>query len=390
MNAYVTGLAPALEFSPVRRAEAYALSHHFERPTLVLDIEAVADRFRALSRGLGRAAIHYAVKANPAREVVARLVEEGCRFDAASRGEIELCLSLGARPEDVSFGNTVKKPADIAFAHRAGVKLFVADSEPELEKIAENAPGAEVYIRLLVLVSEADWPLSRKFGVPPEHAMPLFRRAMELGLKPVGISFHVGSQTRRASMWAPALDALAPVWAEARAAGVPLDLVNIGGGFPAFYGEPIEAAEDYAAEVMALVESRFPGAARVMAEPGRGLVAEAGVIAAEVLLVSRRSPDDLHRWVYLDIGKFSGLAETMDEAIRYQIVTPHDGGPHGPCVVAGPSCDSADVLYEKRPMDMPLALKAGDKIVIRACGAYTTTYSSVGFNGFPPLDVVVI
>jgi ornithine decarboxylase len=127
-----------------------------------------------------------------------------------------------------------------------------------------------------------------------------------------------------------------------------------------------------------------------MAEPGRGLVAEAGHIAAEVMLVSRKSADDLHRWVYLDIGRFSGLAETEGEAIRYQIVTPHEGGEAGPCVLAGPSCDSADILYENRPIQLPLALESGDKVMIRCCGAYTSSYSSVGFNGFPPLDVIVL
>ena len=134
-----------------------------------------------------------------------------------------------------------------------------------------------------------------------------------------------------------------------------------------------------------------PGAVDyVMAEPGRGLVAEAGHIAAEVLLVSRKSDDDMHRWVYLDIGKFSGLAETMDEAIRYQFTTARDDEEMGPCVLAGPSCDSADVLYEKRPMLLPVGLSAGDKVMIRNCGAYTTTYASIGFNGFPPLDVIVL
>jgi ornithine decarboxylase len=128
----------------------------------------------------------------------------------------------------------------------------------------------------------------------------------------------------------------------------------------------------------------------IMAEPGRGLVAEAGVIAAEVLLVSRKRASDIARWVYLDIGKFSGLAETADEAIRYRIETSADGGETGPCILAGPSCDSADVLYEKRPVQLPLALKAGDKVRILACGAYTATYASIGFNGFPPLDVVCI
>ena len=141
---------------------------------------------------------------------------------------------------------------------------------------------------------------------------------------------------------------------------------------------------------MELISARFGDVPEIMAEPGRGLVAECGAIAAEVLLVSRKSDDDLHRWVYLDIGRFSGLAETEGEAIRYQIATSRDGEVTGPCVLAGPSCDSADVLYEKRPMQLPLSLGVGDKVVIRNCGAYTSTYSSIGFNGFPPLDCVVI
>jgi ornithine decarboxylase len=191
-------------------------------------------------------------------------------------------------------------------------------------------------------------------------------------------------------MWDGTLRQVAEVWAQARAAGFALDLLNIGGGFPAFYGEDIPHPTRYAAEVMARVEALFPDATRVMAEPGRGLVAEAGMIAAEVLLVSRKSDEDLCRWVYLDIGKFSGLAETIDEAIRYQISTDRDHEPTGPCILAGPSCDSADVLYEKRPVALPLGLRSGDRVIIRNCGAYTSSYSSVGFNGFPPLDVVVI
>jgi len=191
-------------------------------------------------------------------------------------------------------------------------------------------------------------------------------------------------------MWRDTLDQVGDVWTEARAAGHELSLINIGGGFPAFYGDEIAAPEAYAAQVMAMVEPRFPGAIRVMAEPGRGMVAEAGMIAAEVLLVSRKSDEDLCRWVYLDIGRFSGLAETEGEAIRYQFLTDRDHEATGPCILAGPSCDSADVLYEKRPVALPVGLRAGDRIIIRACGAYTSSYSSVGFNGFPPLDVVVI
>ncbi|MBR9651140.1 type III PLP-dependent enzyme [Thalassovita aquimarina] len=390
MNAYVAPFACGDAVRSDTRIETFIRSAAFDRPTLVLDREAVAQQYRALKSGLGRADIHYAVKANPAREVLEVLLSEGSHFDAASRGEIELCLSLGAHPETISFGNTVKRASDIAFAHQAGITLFAADAEEELEKIAENAPGAQVYIRLLVGATGADWPLSRKFGCAPEMAEALMARAMELGLTPVGLSFHVGSQTREAGMWRDTLDQVAAVWVQARANGFPLTLINIGGGFPAFYGDAIEPVSVYTAKVMDMVEARFEGAERVMAEPGRGMVAEAGMIAAEVLLVSKKSDDDLHRWVYLDIGKFSGLAETMDEAIRYQFVTDRDHEDHAPCILAGPSCDSADVLYENRPVQLPVGLRAGDRVMIRSCGAYTSSYSSVGFNGFPPLDVVVI
>ena len=372
------------------RLDTFVATHEFDRPTLVVDLDRVSAQFRALRSGLGRADIHYAVKANPAPQILQRLQELGSHFDAASRQEIQMCLTAGAAPHQISFGNTIKRATDIAWAHDHGIRLFAADSEAELEKLAIHAPGAEVYIRLIVEVSEADWPLSRKFGCDRDMALALLDRATELGLKPVGFSFHVGSQTRRAEMWRPTLDVFAEIWGEAQRRGHGLTLLNIGGGFPAFYDEAIDAPADYASKVMELVEARFPDAQRIMAEPGRGMVAEAGVIVAEVLLVSRKSERDLHRWVYLDIGRFSGLAETEGEAIRYRFETAKDADGHGPCIVAGPSCDSADVLYEKRPLSLPLSLTAGDRVLIRNTGAYTSTYSSVAFNGFPPLDVVVI
>ncbi|MBI1418527.1 MAG: type III PLP-dependent enzyme [Limimaricola sp.] len=382
--------AQASRHAPSSRLTSFVEKTEFDRPTLVLDVDRVEEQFGALKAGLGRADIHYAVKANPARPIIERLVRLGSHFDAASRGEIETCLSLGADPETISFGNTIKRPSDIAFAWNAGITLFAADADEELEKIAEHAPGAQVYIRLIVEVSQADWPLTRKFGCDKDTAVRLLDYAKELGLDPVGFSFHVGSQTRKAEMWAPALDALAVTWNAAKEAGHALTLLNIGGGFPAFYGEAIEAPTEYARHVIELVTERFGDVPRIMAEPGRGMVAEAGVIVAEVMLVSRKSDRDVHRWVYLSIGRFSGLAETEGEAIRYQFETPRDGDPTGPCIVAGPSCDSADVLYEKRPMQLPLTLKSGDRVVIRNTGAYTSTYSSVNFNGFPPLDVVCI
>ena len=389
MNAYVADFSAPKDISR-SRVEEYIFANSFDRPTLVIDTDRVARQFRALRAGLGQADIHYAVKANPAPEILHTLVNLGSHFDAASRVEIEMCLAQGARPDQVSFGNTIKKVADIQWAHEVGINLFAADAEEELEKLAEHAPGAQVYIRLIVENCQADWPLTRKFGCAGDKAPALFAYAKELGLKPVGLSFHVGSQTRRAEMWGDVLDQVASVWANLKSEGHALDLLNIGGGFPAFYGQAIDAPEAYARQVMQMVKARFGDVARVMAEPGRGLVAEAGAIAAEVVLVSKKSENDLHRWVYLDIGRFSGLAETEGEAIRYQFATQRDHEAFAPCVLAGPSCDSADVLYERRPVELPVGLKSGDKVVIRNCGAYTSTYASVGFNGFPPLDVVVI
>jgi ornithine decarboxylase len=390
-------LAPALFSDDIRRPlpglastrmREFLAHHAFDRPTLAVDLDRVAEAYLALAAGLDDARIHYAVKANPHPAVLARLAGLGCAFDAASRAEIEACFAAGATADRVSFGNTVKKPADIAFAHEAGVDLFAVDAEEEIGKVAEHAPGARVFVRVLVEESEAQWPLSRKFGAAPEEALRLMLEARDAGLRPVGLSFHVGSQTTHARMWRPVMEMAAGIWADARAAGLEPTLLNIGGGFPAYYGDPVQDPVGYGRELMADLRARFGEDVEVMAEPGRGLVAEAGVIVAEVLLVSRKRRTDLARWVYLDIGKFSGLAETIDEAIRYRIETTADGGETGPCILAGPSCDSADVLYEKRPMALPLALKAGDRVWIHAAGAYTSSYSSVGFNGFPPLETV--
>ena len=255
MTAYYAG-ASAPSFAVANRLEAYAATAEFDRPTLVIDVDRVETQFEALKAGLGRADIHYAVKANPHPAIIERLVRLGSHFDAASRGEIELCLSQGARPEHVSFGNTIKRVSDIAFAYNAGIRMFAIDAEEELEKIAEHAPGAQVYVRLIVETSSADWPLTRKFGCDRDTALKLLDRATELGLEPLGFSFHVGSQTRHAEMWVPVLDELSRIWTAAQEAGHRLQLLNIGGGFPAFYGEEIQAPTDYAAAVMEQVEAR--------------------------------------------------------------------------------------------------------------------------------------
>jgi ornithine decarboxylase len=173
--------------------------------------------------------------------------------------------------------------------------------------------------------------------------------------------------------------------------GIQLAMVNMGGGFPVKYLKTVPAVEAYGRSIFRALRKHFGNRIpETIIEPGRGMVGDAGVIKAEVVLISRKSAEDPVRWVYLDIGKFGGLAETMEEAIRYPIKTPHDGDPTAPCVIAGPTCDSADVLYEKTPYALPISLEIGDEVLIDATGAYTTTYASVAFNGFSPLKSYVI
>lgn len=365
--------------------------NEFERPTLVVDVDQVEENYTRLKAGMPGAHIHYAVKANPHPKILKRLVKLGCRFDAASIGEIDMCLKAGALPEHISFGNTVKRWQDVVAAHKKGITLFSVDAEEEIEKVATHAPGSKVFIRILIRSTEAEWPLSRKFGCSSSMVIPLMHVAKQHGVEPVGVSFHVGSQTRHPHMWYDILDFVSGIWNNAKEEGFNLTLLNIGGGFPAYYGVDITEPEEYGSTIIDAVKERFGDVEYIMAEPGRGLVGNAGAIAAEVLLVSRKHDDDPVRWVYLNIGKFHGLAETEQEAIKYQFLTPDtDANDTAPCILAGPTCDSADVLYEKNKVELPTDLTSGDKFIILNCGAYTTTYSSVAFNGFPPLEVVTI
>jgi ornithine decarboxylase len=357
-------------------------------PCLVVDLDVIGANYRALHDALPLAAIYYAVKANPAQPVLETLVGLGSCFDAASAWEVDQCLAAGAAPEQISYGNTVKKRRDIAHAYDRGVRLYAFDSLAELEKLAEEAPGSKVYCRILTLSEDAQWPLSRKFGCSLEMARDLMLRAVDLGLDAHGLSFHVGSQQTNPRWWDVAIGRCAMVFSDLREAGLDLRMLNLGGGFPARYrGDRLPTLDAFATAIMESVNRCF-GNRRpdMIIEPGRFIAAEAGVIRTEVLVVAQKDYNDNTRWVYFDVGKFGGLAETMDEAIKYPIMTAHDGGIEGPVKIAGPTCDGADILYEKSPYTLPLALKSGDKVDLLSAGAYTSVYAAARFNGFSPME----
>lgn len=365
---------------------AFLRDHAPATPCLVLDVDRVEENYRRLMAAMPLARVYYAVKANPAAPILERLVGLGSCFDAASWEEIEACLAAGARPEAVSFGNTVKKESAIKAAHQAGVTMFAFDSEPELRKLARSAPGARVYCRILVENKGAEWPLSRKFGCEAEMAKELMLKAAEWGLDPYGISFHVGSQQTSTAAYEAAIARAAMIFTDLRDAGLNLRMVNLGGGYPVRYRQEVPGIDDFGAAIMGAMAEHFGNALpEMVVEPGRFLVGDAGVVSAEVVLVSRKAEDDPVRWVYLDIGRFGGLAETEGEAIRYAMRTPHDGEPEGPVTIAGPTCDSADTLYEKSNYRLPLKLDCGDRVELLSTGAYVTTYAAQSFNGFRPL-----
>ena len=357
-----------------------------EGPVLVVDLDVVKDNYTTFAKALPDTRVFYAVKANPAPEVLALLAKLGSCFDTASVQEIEMALTAGATPDRISFGNTIKKERDVARAYALGIRLFAVDCQAEVDKIARAAPGSKVFCRILSDCAGAEWPLSRKFGCEPGMAVDVLEHALRSGLEPYGVSFHVGSQQRNQHAWDRALASAASVFKECGERGMNLSMVNLGGGFPTKYLKNVPTVKTYGNAIFKALRKHFGNQIpETIIEPGRGMVGNAGMIETEVVLVSKKSEEDDVRWVYLDIGKFGGLAETMDESIRYPIRTPRDGDAMAPCVLAGPTCDSADVLYEKTPYPLPVSLEIGDRLLIEGTGAYTTTYSAVAFNGFEPL-----
>jgi len=364
-----------------------AFADQQETPFVVIDTATISRAYDDLVNNFPFAKIYYAVKANPAIEITELLRDKGSNFDIASRYELDKVMSAGVGPERISYGNTIKKARDVRYFYEKGIRLFATDSEADLRNIAKAAPGAKVYVRILTEGSDsADWPLSRKFGCNPDMALDLLILAKQLGLDPYGISFHVGSQQRDIDVWDAAIAKVKVIFQRLKEEdGITLKMINMGGGFPANYIQRTNSLETYAEEIIRFLKEDFGDELpEIILEPGRSLIANAGILVSEVVLVARKSRTSVERWVYTDVGKFSGLIETMDESIKFPIWTEKKGEMEE-VVIAGPTCDSADIMYEQYKYGLPLNLASGDRLYWLSTGAYTTSYSAVEFNGFPPL-----
>jgi ornithine decarboxylase len=353
-------------------------------PYLACDLDTVADRYQRLTAALPDVHCFYAMKCNSTPEVLRTLAALGSGFEVASFGELRALQRIGVDPADVLYSNPVKPPAHVAAAHAAGLWRFSFDSEGELYKLAEHAPGSAVYIRLRVDDSTSIFPLSRKFGAEAHEARALLLLARKLGLRPHGITFHVGSQCGTTSAWRQAIAAAGRLMARLADDGLTLAMLNLGGGFPARYVERVPSVRQIADAIYPALDELLPyRPAMVAAEPGRHLVAESAVLVASVLGREVRAGEN---WIYLDVGTYNGLMETQQTVNQWRFPLwssrpDHAVVPPLPFTVTGPSCDSSDTMFYG--VNLPSTIDVGDRLYIGSAGAYTLSYAS-DFNGFPP------
>ena len=366
-----------LDFSHVRDA----LQHGYTKPFLLVDTDIVRVKARRFKAAMPRVHPHYAVKANPDTRVLKALIEEGVSFEIASIAELDILLKLKVPAAEVCYSNPVKSGDSIRYAAARGVEWFAVDSVEELRKIHGIKHDAKMYVRIEAPNVGSDWPLSGKFGMKPAEVDGMIAEAAALKADLAGVTFHVGSQCRNPENWRVGIQSAKRVFRKMRLAGLAPRLLNLGGGYPVRHVKPIPSIEKIA-EIINHGLRDLPQDVRVMAEPGRFLVSDAGYFVCRVVGTATRAGK---RWMYWDAGVFGGVIETT-EGLRYDVQTDRQGK-LAPWNVAGPTCDSVDVCM--RDEMFPEDLQEGDFIYIANAGAYTTAYAS-NFNGFPLPEVRVV
>jgi ornithine decarboxylase len=368
---------------PFQPAEVRRLVREFGSPLVILDCERVRVQFRKLRKALPRVDLHYALKPMPHAAVVRTVLAEGGYLDLATTGEVQLVQRLGVSPERCIHTHPIKRPEDIANALEFGVRTFVADNPDEVRKFARLAPRVELLLRVSFRSPGAVCDLSRKFGCDPESLLELARLAADLGITVRGLSFHVGSQAADATKHVEALAACARLMRAARRERLgPCDTLDIGGGFPIDYAQPVQDISRFCAPLRAAI-ARLPARVRVIAEPGRYIV---GPCAIGVASVMGRAQREGHWWYYLDDGLYGSYSGQMFDHARYPVEPLREGEERLPSVLAGPTCDSIDVIAENLLLPH---LKTGDLVVGRAMGAYTWASASE-FNFYPRATVVAV
>ncbi|SOD15763.1 type III PLP-dependent enzyme [Nitrosomonas ureae] len=357
------------------------LEKGYQRPFLLVDSYIIRRKAQRFFAAMPRVHPHYAVKANPDERVLNTLIDEGVGFEIASIAELDLLLKLGVPAAEIFYSNPMKSRAYIEYAAAKGVEWYVLDSIEELRKIVSVRPDAKMYLRIDTPNIGSDWPLAGKFGTHLADINEIIHEAVRLKADLAGVTFHVGSQCRNPQNWRVGIERAKKVFAEMRCVGLNPRLLNVGGGYPVRHVKPIPSIE-IIAEVINEAIADLPESIRIMAEPGRYLVSDSAYFVCRVVGTATRNGK---RWMYWDAGMFGGVIE-MTEGLRYEILTDRKGN-NIPWSIAGPTCDSVDILMHE--LMLPNNIQEGDFIYIPNAGAYTTAYAS-NFNGFPLPDVKVI
>ena len=368
---------------PFQPAEIRRLVKEFGSPLVILDCERVRVQYRKLKKALPGVDLHYALKPMPHPSVVSTIVAEGGFLDLATTGEVQLVERMGIAADRCIHTHPIKREQDIVNATKFGVRTFVADNPDEVRKFARHTHKAELLLRVSFRSPGAVCDLSRKFGCDPEDLLALARVAAEVGIDVRGLSFHVGSQAADSAKHVEALHACAKLIAAARKEKLgTFDTLDIGGGFPIDYAQPAQEIGRFCAPIRSAL-AKLPKRVRVIAEPGRFIVGPSAIGVASVMGRARREG---HWWYYLDDGLYGSYSGQMFDHARYPVEPLRDSPERLPSVLAGPTCDSIDVIAEN--LMLP-ELKAGDLIVGRAMGAYTWASASE-FNFFPKATVVSV
>lgn len=344
-----------------------------ETPYLLIDKDVVRDKVNRIGKGIRNSKLFYAVKANPDENVLGYINSLGAGFEIASEGELRILAKFGVEPERIITSNPMKTYKFLQEAVDYGVNMFAYDSIAEVEKMAKYAPGSDVYVRIAVPNEGSEWPLSKKFGVEVEDAVGLLKAAKESGLNPIGITFHVGSQCTNVYNWNSALEKAREVYQSAEASGIKLKMVDIGGGYPIRYLKNVAEIETIEEKIDKAVREKFSDDVEIFIEPGRAVIGDAGIFVSTVTGKAVRGDEN---WLYIDVGVFNGLMESIG-GIKYNYVV---GSKNDPKLwtIAGPSCDSMDVIDKEVELPEP---EPGNMILLPSTGAYTISYASE-FNGF--------
>ncbi len=354
-------------------------------PFMIIKRSTLDRQYRRFRKCLPEVTPYYAIKANSHPDIIKRFVKLGSSFDVASAAEMAKVLKLGASPSKIVFANTIKSEEDIAFAKRRRVRLMTFDNEPELYKLAKNYPGAHVLVRIKVANEGSVVELSLKFGADADQAFFLLRKAKALGLVPMGISFHVGSQSTNVENYLQALEISSAIFKEAKENGLILKIMDIGGGFPIqhFDNEIGINFERMASQIRSQIKRLFDKKVKFIAEPGRFFVGPAGILVTQVIGRTYRNNKNYY---YLNDGIYADFSGMVFDHCRYEFKTLRRGQKFL-STLAGPTCDSFDTLSTNE--EIP-ELYVNDVIYVKNIGAYSCASATASFNGFPPAKIILV